>query len=101
VCYEALGIGAPDNPLQLSRSSGIKPRPGDPEFNIDKALDIRIEKLSKYDLYKAIERYNGHPLNKEYEAQRVFQVFDGINATETKFEFSPKTPLYVPPELRP
>ncbi len=89
---------APNNPLQLSATSTIKPRPNDPEFNIDKALDILIDRLRKYDLFKAVEKYNANYRTGDPEghARKVLQFFEGINSTETKFEYSPPNPWRVP-----
>jgi len=95
-----LGTRAPYNPLQLSCSSGTCPRPRDVEFNVDKALDELTWRVQKYDLFKALADYNATPI-KEKHAQKVLNYFEGINATETKVEFSPAYPkLPMPAELQ-
>lgn len=95
-----LGTRAPYNPLQLSCSSGTCPRPRDVEFNVDKALDELTWRVQKYDLFKALARYN-QAADPEGHAEKVLGYYEGIKATETGSEFSPEYPTApLPQELR-
>ncbi len=93
-----VGVKAPNNPLQLAASSGTKPKADDAEYNIDKALDELAWRVKKYDLFKALARYNGADDPEGY-AEKVTKFYNGILSTETKFEFRPQSPVVQAPRI--
>ncbi len=79
-----LGLTSPKNPLQLAGSSGEKPSKHNSYSNIDRALDLLAERVKRFDLFKALEKYNGTP-NRETYARKVLQYFDQIRSSEKRF----------------
>jgi hypothetical protein len=88
-----LGLAAPTNPLQLSGSSGYKPRAGDTGYNVQTALNVLQERgrRSGYDPASTYGRYNGVG-----GAQGVKNVNDFMNIyngmSQSSWGFSPSMP---------
>jgi len=88
-----LGLAAPTNPLQLSGSSGYKPRAGDTGYNTQTALKVLQERgrRSGYDPASTYGRYNGVG-----GAQGVKNVHDFMNIyngmSQSSWGFSPSMP---------
>lgn len=90
-----LGKNAPSNPLQLSPSSGMRPSRTSVQSNVSRALDLLAERVRKYDLFKALEKYNAAADPKGY-ARKVIQYYEQIRSSETKTAVQPQSPSSKP-----